>query len=73
MAVSNAEFTVRGIESSNDVQAIESELSELEGVMGTEIDEETGEAEIEFDHDIQSEERIEITVEEAGYEVADEE
>ncbi|NHN47945.1 heavy-metal-associated domain-containing protein [Halostella sp. JP-L12] len=69
MAVSNAEFTVREIESSDDVQAIESELSELEGVMGTEIDAETGAAEIEFDHDIQSEERIEITVEELGYEV----
>lgn len=37
--------------------------------MGSQIDEETGEAEIEFDHDIQSEERIEITVEELGYDV----
>lgn len=72
MAENTAEFTVRGIESSDDVEAVESELAELEGVMGTVIDEDSGEAEIDFDYDLLSAERIEITVEEAGYEVVDE-
>lgn len=72
MAENTAEFTVRGIESSDDVGAVESELAELEGVMGTVIDEDSGEAEIDFDYDLLSAERIEITVEEAGYEVVDE-
>lgn len=35
VAENTAEFTVRGIESSADVEAVESELAELEGVMGT--------------------------------------
>lgn len=69
MAENTAEFTVRGIESEDDVQAIEDELAELDGVMGTTVDEESGEAEIDFDYDLLSEERIEITIEEMGYEV----
>lgn len=69
MAENVAEFIVRGIESEDDRRAIEAELSELDGVMGTTIDEESGEAEVDFDYDLLSEERIEITVEEMGYEV----
>jgi copper chaperone CopZ len=69
MAENVAEFTVRGIESEDDRRAIEDELSELDGVMGTTIDEESGEAEVDFDYDLLSEERIEIAVEEMGYEV----
>ena len=40
--------------------------------MGTVIDADSGEAEIDFDYDLLSAERIEITVEKAGYEVVDE-
>ncbi len=68
MAESNAEFTVQGVESEEDVREIEDELAELKGVMGTEIDAD-GEAAVKFDHDILSEERIKITVREMGYEV----
>lgn len=68
MAVNSAEFRIVGIDSEDDVAAIEEELADLNGVMGTEIDPETGETEIEFDVDILAEERIEITVREMGYE-----
>lgn len=68
MAVNSAEFRIVGIDSEDDVAAIEEELADLNGVMGTEIDPETGEAEIEFDVDILAEERIEITIREMGYE-----
>ncbi|WP_336343848.1 heavy-metal-associated domain-containing protein [Halalkalicoccus ordinarius] len=68
MAESNAEFTVQGVESEEDVREIEDELAELKGVMGTDIDAD-GEAAVKFDHDILSEERVKITVREMGYEV----
>ncbi|WP_336364194.1 heavy-metal-associated domain-containing protein [Halalkalicoccus salilacus] len=68
MAENNAEFTVPGIESEDDVRDIEDELSGVDGVMGTEI-EQSGEANVKYDHDILSEERIKITVREMGYEV----
>lgn len=68
MAENNARFTVRGIESDDDVREIEEELSGVDGVMGTEI-EESGEAKIKYDHDRLSEERVKITVREMGYEV----
>jgi len=67
MAENRAEFTVRGIESADDVSRIEDELSTLDGVMGTEIDRETGEARVLYDVDILAEKRIELTVEDMGY------
>lgn len=68
MAENNATFTVRGIESEDDVRDIEDELADVDGVMGTDI-KETGEAEVKYDYDVLSEERIKITVREMGYEV----
>jgi copper chaperone CopZ len=69
MAENVAEFTVRGIESEDDTEAIETELLERDGVTGAAVDPESGDAEVDFDYDLTSEERIEITVEEMGYEV----
>lgn len=68
MAENDAEFTVQGVESEEEVREIEDELAELKGVMGTDIDAD-GEASIKYDYDILSEERIKITVREMGYEV----
>jgi copper chaperone CopZ len=68
MAQNEATFTVRGIESEEDARSIEDELGELEGVLGARI-ERSGEAEVKYDYDILSEERVEITVREMGYEV----
>lgn len=68
MAQNEATFTVRGIESEEDARSIEDKLGELEGVMGARI-ERSGEAEVKYDYDILSEERVEITVREMGYEV----
>jgi copper chaperone CopZ len=68
MAQNEATFTVRGIESEEDARDIEDELGELEGVMGARI-ERSGEAEVKYDYDILSEERVKITVREMGYEV----
>lgn len=71
VAENTAEFTVRGIESSADVEAVESELAEPGGVMRTVTDADSGEAGTDSDHDPLSAERIEITVEKAGYGVVD--
>ena len=68
MAENNAKFTVRGIESEDDMREIEDELAGVDGVMGTEI-EQSGDAEVKYDYDQLSEERIKITVREMGYEV----
>lgn len=68
MAQNNAEFTVQGVESEEDVRRIEDELAGIDGILGTEI-EPNGEAEIKYDYDLLSEERIKITVREMGYEV----
>lgn len=68
MAENTAEFTVRGIES-DEVETVEAELEEIDGIMGAEIDRRSGEAEIRYDYDLLSEERIETTVREMGYEI----
>ena len=68
MAENTAEFTVRGIES-DEVETVEAELEEIDGIMGAEIDRRSGEAEIRYDYDLLSEERIETTVSEMGYEI----
>ena len=68
MAENRADFTVRGIDSDDDVRAIEEELADLNGVMETEIDD-GGEARVRYDHDVLSEERIRRTVRDLGYDV----
>ena len=69
MAENYATFTVRGIESESDVRAIEDELGEVEGVMGTEIERESGDARIRYDVDLVSEERVKDAVRDAGFTV----
>ena len=71
MAENRADFTVRGIDSDDDVRAIEEELADLDGVMETELDE-SGEARVRYDHDILSEERIRRAVRDLGYDVGHE-
>lgn len=69
MAENTAAFTVRGIESEDEAETVESELEGIEGIMGAQIDGASGEAEIRFDYDLLSEERIESTVRDMGYDL----
>lgn len=69
MAQSTAIFTVQGVNSDDDLQAIGDKLSELDGVMGVDIDQDSGGAEIKYDEDILAEERVKITVRELGYDI----
>lgn len=69
MAENSSEFTVRGIESADEAEDIENELEALDGVMGADVDPESGDTEVRVDVDVLSEERTEITVREMGYEL----
>ena len=69
MAENDMAFTAEGIESDDDARAIEDELHDLEGVMGADVDPESGETTVKVDVDVLSEERVKITVREMGYEV----
>lgn len=69
MAQSTAVFTILGINSEDDLQAIDDKLRELNGVMGVNVDRDSGDAEIKYDEDILAEERVKITVRELGYNV----
>lgn len=69
MAQSTAVFTIQGVDSEDDLQAIDDKLRGLEGVMGVDIDQDSGDAEIKYDEDILAEERVKITVRELGYDV----
>lgn len=69
MAENEVSFTVHGVESEAEVQNIKDELEEVDGVMGAEIDRESGEAVIRYDVDLLAEERVKITVREMGYEI----
>ena len=68
MATARAGFTVPGIESDEDAERLREGLREVEGIMGVEIDRETGETTVDYDADLLAEERVEITVRELGYE-----
>lgn len=68
MAENRATFTVRGLDD-GDAEGVEGELAAIDGVMGASVDPDTGETEVRYDVDVLAEERIEITVEEMGYEV----
>lgn len=69
MAQSTAVFTILGIDSEDDLQAIDDKLRELNGVMGVNVDQDSGDTEIKYDEDILAEERVKITVRELGYNV----
>ena len=68
MAENRADFTVRGVESEDDVRTIREGLAELDGVMEAEVDPGTGEASVRFDYDVLSEERVRQAVHDLGYE-----
>lgn len=68
MAQSTASFTIEGLDS-DDSRAITDELETLGGVMGVEIDEESGEVAVKYDEDVLAGERVEITTRELGYDV----
>lgn len=69
MAENTATFTVRGVDSEDDVEDIKDELGDVDGVMGVTIDRNSGETEVTYDYDVLSEERVAITVREMGYDV----
>ncbi|KYH23892.1 hypothetical protein HAPAU_39710 [Halalkalicoccus paucihalophilus] len=69
MAQSTAVFSIQGIDSEEDLQEIDNTLSELDGVMGVNVDQGSGDAEIKYDEDVLAEERVKITVRELGYTV----
>lgn len=69
MAQSTATFTVEGIDSEDATREIADELGEVDGVMGVDIDSESGETAVKYDEDVLAEERVKITVRELGYDV----
>lgn len=69
MAQSNVEFTVHDLDSEDDVGRIEDELEGEDGILGVEIDRESGRTEILYDNELLAEERIKRGVREMGYEV----
>lgn len=69
MAENHAMFTVLGSESEDESQNIENELEDMDGVMGAELDHESGETTVRYDVDLLAEERIKITVRDMGYDV----
>lgn len=69
MAQSTAVFTIQGVDSEDDLQAIDNELKQLDGVKEVNVDQENGNAEIKYDEDILAEERVKITVRDLGYTV----
>jgi copper chaperone CopZ len=69
MAENHATFTVHGIESEEESQNIEDELEAMNGVMGIELDHQSGETTVRYDVDLLAEERIKITVRDMGYNV----
>lgn len=69
MSDSYAEFTIQGVASEDEVRTITDELQGLQGVQMVEIDAGSGHAEIRYGEELLSEEEIESTVRDAGYEV----
>ena len=69
MAENRAEFAIGGLSSESDAEEIRERLEDVDGVMSMELSSETGEANVRYDYDILSEEKIKETVRDAGYEV----
>lgn len=69
MAENKVRFTVDGIESERDVRTIADALEDLDGVMGHELDRDSGGAEVLYDQDLISGERVVETVREAGFDL----
>lgn len=69
MAENRVDFVVRDLASEADAREIREGLDDVDGVMSTEIDAETGEVRVHYDYDILSEEAVRRAVRERGYEV----
>ena len=69
MADSYTNFTVRGIDSEDEVREIDDELRNLEGVQMADVDHESGRVEVRYGEELISEEEIKSTVRDVGYEV----
>ena len=71
MAENQAEFVVRGFAPGEDEREIREALDDLTGVMGTEVDPDTGTVTVRFDYDVLSEAKVEDAVRDLGYEIED--
>lgn len=71
MAENQAEFVVQGFEPGEDEHEIREALDDLTGVMGTEIDPDSGAVTVRFDYDVLSEAKVRDTVGDLGYEIED--
>lgn len=69
MAENRADFVIQGLTSEQEVREIQDELGDVDGVMTTEIELDSGEAKIHYDYDILSEEKIKRTIRDLGYEL----
>ena len=69
MSEHRADFVIGGLSSEEDAREIREELEEVDGVMSIELSSETGEADVRYDYDVLSEEKIKNTVRDTGYEV----
>lgn len=69
MAESHANFTIAGVGTETDALSLEEDLEEVDGVMGAAIDPDSGDAEVRYDEDLLSGERVKNTVRETGYDV----
>lgn len=69
MAESHANFTIAGVGTEADALSLEDDLEDVNGVMGATVDPETGDAEVRYDEDLLSGERVKDTVRDAGYDV----
>lgn len=69
MAENTAEFVIQGLSSEDDAREIRESLDDVDGVMSMDIDPETGEANVNYDYDLISEEEVKRTVRELGFEL----
>lgn len=69
MAENTADLVIHGLSSEKDAREIRDALDDVDGVMSMDIDPETGEAEVNYDYDLLSEEEVKRSVRERGFEV----
>ncbi|MFC6826924.1 heavy-metal-associated domain-containing protein [Halopelagius fulvigenes] len=70
MAENHAQFSIRTVKSEEEVEEIESELENANGVMEADIDAESGAADVRFDLELIGEAQIKGAVQDMGYEVS---
>lgn len=69
MAENTADFVIQELSSEEDAREIRAALDDVDGVMSMDINPETGEANVNYDYDLISEEEVERTVRELGFEL----